>query len=138
MRQKQNECEDGSPARQVEKRWISPCRYSIRPDNDLISIILSFSKHQYISMVLEKNTRAFQHVERPCGLPNKANVAFAFSFVSPQFFPRIGSPTPSSVSISLPFACPCFSFLFIFRSCCHVPYCATAFLFHLAPMQPEP
>ena len=57
-----------------------------------------------------KSTQAFQHVERRCGLPNKANVAFACSFVSPQFIPRIGSPTPSSVSISLPFACPKFFF----------------------------
>lgn len=67
------------------------------------------------------STQAFQHVERRCGLPNKANVAFACSFVSPQFIPRIGSPTPSSVSISLPFACPkIFFFYFNFPSCCHV------------------
>lgn len=134
MRQKHNECEDCSPVRQVAKPWIYPMPTFDQTTFSYRSVLLFPSTNVFPSC--SNSTRASQRVQRRCVLPNKANVAFAFPFVSPQFIPRFGSPTPSSVSIRLPFACPIliyFIFIIIFHFSIVLPCIVRQHFFFIWP-----
>lgn len=59
----------------------------VRPDNSLIHNYQSFffEAPMYFHRGLKVLEHSNMYVESYCGVPNKGNVAFAFSFVSPQF-----------------------------------------------------